>query len=552
MREVDYVVIGAGSAGCVLAHRLSADPGMSVVVLEAGGDDRPLHEPRQFMSNVYIHLPAGFARTLGNPRVTWGYHTEADEAGRVHRMPRGKVFGGSSSINGMIYVRGLPHDYDGWRQLGLTGWAWSDVLPYFLKAESHVDAASSLAAADQGGPLRISETPEKSELTRAMLTAFVEAGVPHSPDLNGEEREGVTSTKLTAFNGRRWSAAASYLHPVLGRENLRIEKRAIATRIEFVGKRADCVQYVQHGKIHTIRARREILLAAGVIASPQLLQLSGVGDAALLSRLGIQVVLDQPKVGANLQDHYSVGLRARLKPGTITFNQSSRGFALLREIQRWLIHRTGLLANGASPVTAFVRSRPEIDVPDLQFFASPGTFNLQKAAKGGNISLEREPGISFVGYVMRPNSRGTIAIRSPDPSAQPEIRPNYLSDEHDRRLTVDIYHWARRIAAQPALSAYFSHETHPGPTVSDDDALLACAIRSGTTSHHQCGTCAMGTVVDERLRLTGVSGLRVVDASVMPRVVSGNTNAATIMIAEKAADMIIQDSKTEARVVETA
>jgi choline dehydrogenase len=225
---------------------------------------------------------------------------------------------------------------------------------------------------------------------------------------------------------------------------------------------------------------------------------------------------------------------------------------LLREIQRWLIHRRGLLANGAAPITAFLRSRPEIDVPDLQFFASPGTINLQKAASEGNISMERKPGISLSGYVMRPNSRGTIAIRSPDPSAQPEIRPSYLSDESDRRLSVDIYRWARRIAAQPALSSYFSHESHPGPTVSDDEALLASAIRSGTTSHHQCGTCAMGSVVDERLRLTGVSALRVVDASVMPRLVSGNTNAATIMIAEKAADMIIQDSKAAARIDESA
>lgn len=541
--EADYVIVGAGSAGCVLANRLSEDGRARVVLLEAGGDDRPLRELSQFASNINIHLPAGFTRMLADPKINWNYKSEPEPGAndRVFSVPRGKVFGGSSSINGMLYVRGLPQDYDGWRQLGNEGWGWEDVLPYFQRAERQEGREAGLAGVD--GPLHVGDTPMRHPVTDAIVEAFVEAGAARSDDLNGEGREGVSHVRLNCWRGKRRSSAAAYLHPAMRRGNLRVVKRALATRIIFEGRTATGIEYLQGGERKIIHARQEVILSGGAINSPQLLELSGIGQPERMRELGIPVLAESSGVGENLQDHYASMVRARMKPGSPSINALSRGLSLVGQIARYAIQRRGLLALGGSHLTAFLRSFPEQDIPDLQFFASPGTVDFEGLAKHGRIGMETEPGLTIGGYVMRPNSRGAIHIRSADPREQPAIAHNYLSDEADRRGTIAALKWARRVMSQPALAAYFDHELTPGAAMASDADLLAFIRMGGSTSYHQSGTCAMGTVVDGRLKVNCAERLRVVDASVMPRVVSGNTHGATVMIAEKASDMIRQDAR---------
>ncbi|MDR3513492.1 MAG: choline dehydrogenase [Caulobacteraceae bacterium] len=541
--EADYIIVGAGSAGCVLANRLSADGRTRVLLIEAGGDDRPTKNLGQFMSNLMIHVPVGYSQTLKDPKVNWLYATEPDAGtgGRTHVWPRGKVLGGSSSINGLLYIRGQHADYDGWRQLGCEGWGWDDVKPYFLRAEHQERGASDLHA--RGGPLNVSDVTQTHEVSDAVIDACEQAGLPRNPDVNGEQQEGVSYYQLTVKNGQRCSAAVAYLHPVMDRPNLRVETNALTGRVLFEGKTAVGVEFIQNGETHTARAAREVILAGGAINSPQLLQLSGVGPGALLQERGVPVVADLPGVGENLQDHYVISATYRLKPGTVSVNELTRGTRFLGETMKYVFQRKGLLTLSAAHIAVFCKSRPDLASPDIQFHILPATMDVDKLVNEQKMELESLPGLTIAPCQVRPESRGHIRIRSADPTVYPAIMANYLSNPLDQEVAVASLKWGRRIAEQPALRHWIDHEMSPGPDARSDEALLEYARMAGSTIYHPVGTCQMGhgpnAVVDPQLRVRGVERLRVVDASVMPRLVSGNTNAPTIMIAEKAADMIL-------------
>ncbi|HEY5072467.1 MAG TPA: GMC family oxidoreductase N-terminal domain-containing protein [Caulobacteraceae bacterium] len=546
----DYIVIGAGSAGCVLANRLTADLKTKVLLLEAGGDDRPTKNPGQFLSNLMIHVPVGYSQTLKDPKVNWLYPTEPDAGtgGRIHIWPRGKVLGGSSSINGLLYIRGQHSDYDGWRQLGCEGWGWDDVRPYFLRAEHQERGAGDHHAV--GGPLNVSDVTQGHHVSDAVVEACVEAGLPRNPDVNGADQEGVGYYQLTVKNGLRCSAAVAYLHPAMARANLVVETGALATKILIEDGRAIGVEFLQRGERRVARAAREVILAGGAVNSPQLLQVSGIGPGALLAKHGVAVLADLAGVGENLQDHYVISISYRLKSGTISVNELTRGARFLGETAKYVFQRKGLLTLSAAHIAVFCKSRPDLASPDIQFHILPATMDIDKFVNEQKMELERLPGLTIAPCQVRPESRGHIRIRSPDASVYPAIAPNYLSDPLDQEVAVASLRWGRRIAAQPALQPWIEHEMMPGDAVDGDEALLAYARMAGTTIYHPVGTCQMGhgpaSVVDPQLRVRGVQGLRVVDASVMPRLVSGNTNAPTIMIAEKACDMILGRSPASA------
>ncbi|MGH7023455.1 MAG: GMC family oxidoreductase [Caulobacteraceae bacterium] len=541
--EADFVIVGAGSAGCVLASRLSADGSAKVLLLEAGGDDRPMHNPGQFLSNVMIHVPVGYSQTLKDPKVNWLYATEPDPGtdGRVHVWPRGKVLGGSSSINGLLYIRGQHADYDGWRQLGCEGWGWDDVRSYFLRAENQERGADAHHAV--GGPLNVSDVTQTHEVSDAVIEACVEAGLPRNNDVNGEEQEGVGYYQLTVKNGQRCSAAVAYLHPAMGRANLRVETRALASRILFEGQRAVGVEFIQGGITRRARATREVILSGGAVNSPQMLQLSGVGPGEVLRQHGIEVVADRAGVGENLQDHYVVTMAWRLKAGTVSVNEQTRGGRFLGETMKYVFRRKGLLTLSAAHIAVFCKSRPDLAGPDIQYHILPATMDTDKLANEQKMVLEQEPGLTIAPCQVRPESRGHVRIASADARVHPSIAPNYLSAALDQQVMVAALRFGRAIALQPALAPFIDHETMPGLAADSDEALLAYARMAGSTIYHPVGTCQMGhgpaAVVDPQLRVIGVECLRVVDASVMPRLVSGNTNAPTIMIAEKAADIIL-------------
>jgi choline dehydrogenase len=527
--EFDYVIVGAGSAGCVLANRLSADGKNSVLLLEAGPKDR----------NLWIHVPLGYGKLFKAKSVNWMYQTEPEPGlhGRSVFQPRGKVLGGSSSINGLLYVRGQHEDYDRWRQHGNSGWGYDDVLPYFKKAEHQQRGADDFHGV--GGPLPVSDLGHPDPLSAAFIAAAAETGIPLNPDFNGATQEGAGFFQTTTRRGRRASTAVAYLRPAGGRNNLHVETSALAQRLLFDGRRATAVEYRKAGSLRTARARKEILVCGGAYNSPQLLQLSGVGPAELLRKHGIDVVLDAPGVGHDLQDHMQVRVVTRCTK-KITLNDIVNH--PLRRIlagARYAAFRTGPLTIAAGTSGAFFKTNPRLATPDIQIHFLP--FSTDKMGE----RLHSFSGFSASICQLRPESRGSLRIRSADPAAAPEIRINYLSTEVDRAANVEGLKILRKILQAPALKSYVTDEFEPGIKVSTDEELLNFCRQRGSTVYHPTSTCRMGSdplaVVDQRLRLRGIERLRVVDASVMPDLVSGNTNAAVIMIAEKASDMISQD-----------
>ena len=535
MAQYDYIIIGAGSAGCVLANRLSANPATRVLLLEAGGTD----------TSPWIHIPAGYSHTIKDPKINWLYKTEPTPGtnDRVHVWPRGKVLGGSSSINGLLYIRGQHQDYDDWRQIGNSGWGWDDVLPYFKKSENQQHGANAFHGSE--GPVTVSDATESNPISDCVVEAGMQAGLPKNPDPNGVSQEGIGYYQLTVKRGKRVSAAAAYLHPVMKRQNLFVETRALATRIIFRGRRAIGVSYRQDGQDLEARAGKEVILCGGSVNSPQLLQLSGIGAGEHLRSLGIETVHHLPGVGENLQDHFIAGLLYRvIAKGSL--NERSRGWPLVKEIAKWVVTRKGLLTMSPAHVFAFAKSRPDLETPDIQFCILPGTLDSDKFLSEGKFELERDPGLTLAPIVLRPESRGSIRISSPSPEDHPLIEPNYLDSPRDQQVIVAGLKWGRTIANQSALDTVLGHEISPGPEAKTDEDLLEFARNAGSTIYHPVGTCSMGpssdpmAVVDAELRVHAMSHLRVVDASVMPRIVSGNTDAPTIMIAEKAADMILK------------
>lgn len=522
----DYVVIGAGSAGCVLANRLTASGRRSVLLLEAGPRD----------TDPWIHVPLGYAKLFTRKSVNWSYESDPEPAlgGRCIFTPRGKVLGGSSSINGLVYIRGQREDFDGW---GVPGWGFDDLLPCFIRSEDQSRGASEWHGA--GGPLAVSDLPDRHELCDAFIASAEAVGIPRNDDFNGATQEGTGYYQATARDGRRCSTATGYLRPAERRPNLRVEVNALATRIVFAGTRATGVEYRQGGETH-IGTGREIILAGGTFNSPQLLQLSGVGPSRHLESLGIPVVLDAPGVGEALQDHLYVRTFWRCtKPITLNDDMASwwrqLGIGL-----RYVLQRRGPLTVSAGYAAAFVRTRPELARPDAQFYF----INFSAAKRGGYL----HPFSGFTCSVsqLQAASRGRVRIRSADPEAAPSIQYNYLSTAGDRRMMVDGLKLLRRIVNTPPLSGYVAEEKYPGPRVQSDEDWLEFCREAGETVFHPTSTCRMGvdagSVVDERLRVRGLEGLRVIDASVMPSVPSGNINAAVIAIAEKGAELVLEDA----------
>ena len=528
----DYLIVGAGPAGCLLANRLSADPGVSVLLVEAGGRD----------NYPWIHIPVGYLYCIGNPRTDWCYSTEADPGlhGRSLKYPRGRVLGGSSSINGMIYMRGQAADYDSWAAAGNAGWAWRDVLPLFKRSEHHFAGASQWHGG--GGEWRVERQRLSWEILEAFREAAAQSGIASIDDFNGGDNEGCSYFQVNQKRGVRWNASKAFLRDIRQRPNLQVLTGAEAERLELEGGRVRALHLRWQGQALRIAARREILLCAGAIGSPALLQRSGIGPRPLLEKLGIGVRHELPGVGENLQDHLQLRLIYRIS-GVKTLNRiAATSWGKLGMALEYLLKRSGPLSMAPSQLGAFAKSDPEQARANLQYHVQP-------------LSLERfgEPLHDFPAFTasvchLRPHSRGCVAIASADAGAAPLIRPNYLSDERDLRVAADAIRLTRRIVAAPALARYQPQEYKPGPDYRSEEDLQRAAGEIGTTIFHPVGTCAMGqgrdAVVDARLRVHGVAGLRVVDASIMPSIVSGNTCSPVLMIAEKAAQMIKEDAQS--------
>nr|WP_192985808.1 GMC family oxidoreductase N-terminal domain-containing protein [Pseudomonas sp. EggHat1] len=531
LEEYDYLIVGAGPAGCLLANRLSADPGVSVLLIEAGGRD----------NYPWIHIPVGYLYCIGNPRTDWCYNTEADPGlhGRSLKYPRGRVLGGSSSINGMIYMRGQAADYDGWAAAGNPGWTWRDVLPLFKRSENHFAGTSEWHGGD--GEWRVERQRLSWEILEAFRDAAAQSGIASVEDFNGGDNEGCSYFQVNQKRGVRWNASKAFLRDIRQRPNLQVLTGAEAERLELEGGRARALHLRSQGRALRVAARREIILCAGAIGSPALLQRSGIGPRPLLERLGIGVHHELPGVGENLQDHLQLRLIYRVE-GVKTLNRIvATPWGKLGMGLEYLFKRSGPLSMAPSQLGAFAKSDPGQARANLQYHVQP-------------LSLERfgEPLHDFPAFTasvcnLRPHSRGSVQIASADASVAPLIRPNYLSDERDLQVAADAIRLTRRIVAAPALAGYRPEEYKPGPQYQSEEDLQRAAGEIGTTIFHPVGTCAMGqgreAVVDARLRVHGIAGLRVVDASIMPSITSGNTCSPVLMIAEKAAQMIAADAR---------
>ncbi len=531
MDSYDYIVIGAGSAGCVLANRLSADPRNRVLLLEAGGRD----------NYHWIHLPVGYLYCIGNPRTDWGFHTEPEPGlnGRALMYPRGRVLGGCSSINGMIYMRGQAADYDHWRQLGCTGWGWDDVLPLFKAQEDHYRGANDLHGA--GGEWRVETARVRWAVLDAFLDAAEQAGIPRTPDFNTGDNEGGGYFDVNQRSGIRWNTAKAFLRPAAGRPNLRVLTGAQAERLIVEEGEVKGVVFHRDGQRTEARATRETVLSAGAIGSPHLLELSGIGDGAALQAAGIEPRVEVPGVGANLQDHLQLRLVYKVT-GVPTLNEKASSlFGKAAIGLEYLFKRSGPMSMAPSQVGIFTRSGPDKATADLEFHVQPVSLD-----KFGD-PVHAFPAMTASVCNLRPESRGSVHAKGPDFRAHPAIRPNYLATEGDREVAVRAIRLARGIAAQPAFARFRPEEFRPGPGYESRDDLVKAAGDIGTTIFHPVGTCRMGAddgaVVDPRLRFRALGRLRIADASVMPTITSGNTNAPAIMIAEKAARMMLEDAR---------
>ena len=540
MDEFDYVIVGAGAAGCVLAARLSEDPGTTVCVLEAGPPDR----------NPFIHVPAGFVKTLFDPGITWQFKTTptADTGGRAINTTVGRVLGGSSSINGMVYNRGQPADFDSWAQRGNRGWGYEDVLPYFRRCERKIGpklTPDDDAVHGRDGAIPVTDQDWTHPMSEAFIQGVVGMGIPRNPDYNSGDQAGVGYFQRTMAGGRRVSAARGYLGPAGRRPNLEVRTNARASAVLFEGLRATGVRTLaaRDAAPREVRARREVILCAGTANTARLLQVSGVGPAVLIASLGVPLVRDIPGVGENFRDHFATRLVMRARPGTPTLNELSRGWRLAREIGRWAARRPSILAVAPSQVHVFWNAFDTVmhgrDVPNVQCVFTPGSYEA-----GKTYVLDRYPGMTAGAWPHRPESVGYVRATSRDVFTDPILQPNYLSAPEDRRLTVAGIRLVRRMLATPELAPYVDCEMLPGPGVETDDELLDYARQNGTTTYHLIGTARMGpatdrsAVVSDRLLVHGLDGLRVADASIMPSMPSANTYATTLMIAEKAADFI--------------
>jgi choline dehydrogenase len=533
--DFDYIIIGAGTAGCVLANRLSTDPSKRVLLLEAGGNDR----------YVWIHIPVGYLYTMNNPRTDWCFMTEPEPGlnGKVLNYPRGKVLGGCTAINGMIYMRGQARDYDHWRQLGNTGWGWDDVLPYFKRSEDHWKGKDEFHGA--GGEWRVEPPRVDWEILDVFREAAAECGIPKVDDFNRGTNEGCGYFEVTQKSGVRWTAAKGFLRPAKRRPNLLVQTEAQVKRLVIEGRRCTGVEFLHKGGVKTANARAEVILAAGSIGSPHILQLSGIGPGEWLRDAGIEVRHELPGVGGNLQDHLQIRLVYKVK-NTLTLNERARGmFGRAGMAWEYALYRRGPMTAAPSQLGCFTRSDPSYDTPNLEYHVQP--LSLDKFGE----ALHPFPAFTASVCNLRPTSRGYVRIRSPEPSTHPAIQLNYLSTDEDRRVAVDAIRLTRRIAAAEALRRFQPEEYRPGTELQSDEELAKAAGDIGTTIFHPVGTCKMGpaddayAVVDPQLRVHGLEGLRIADASIMPTITSGNTAAPTVMIGEKAADLIRAGSALE-------
>jgi len=528
MEEYDYIVVGAGSAGAALATRLSEDPRTRVLLVEAGRASHP-----------YSRFPISFGLLIDNPAANWRYESEPEPntANRKIPVPRGKVLGGSSAINGLVWVRGQPLDYDTWAQMGARGWSWQDVAPLFTRIESY-ENGSGANGRGTGGPLKVTEVPDQNPLYDALFKAAVAAGYKLNSDYNSEDQEGVVKTQASISRGRRMSVAHCYLEPARGRPNLNIVTEAPTHRVLLEGKRCVGIAYERGGRELEARAKREVILCAGAVATPQLLELSGIGKPDVLRAHGIEVRHTMPAVGENFRDHINARIVWRVKDPRVSYNHRARGIGAVGQALRYVATRGGFFSLPSAPLLAFLRTRPELATPDVQMHIVPYAIKDPKRRK-----LQDFASMTVSVYQLRPESLGSIHIRSGDPNAQPAIRFNFLADTIDQRAMVDGFRMIRRLVEAKPMDPLRGEEFSPGKGVNSDDEILGWIRANSQTAYHPIGTCRMGpagpgTVVDEKLKLHGLEGLRIADASIFPTMPSGNTNAPCIMVGEKAADLI--------------